>query len=360
MIIKFMDRMTATMARMIAPGYLSLRLFLIAVLSIGTMAEAVAQDGQETLLPSRPPGTPDVVVLGFAGCFTAIGPLSASGLYGLSGSALVMDSLITLGKSVQWRDYAPAMGDHHVSPIFLSEQYGFERAVSDVEWIEKNWIQGVSNPTRLVLISASCGGPNVHVFPFLFPELQFDYLIDVDTMCALFTPQYLLWAPFVSPERRQILRRRFREAGGHAIPMILGVPSPCAVGPGHPRPIANLVAENVVYNLDIRTAAVSSLRGRWSILPGLTIPIPTSGFVGGASFNVRPFSLDGKPRRGEAAGIYRYVDTTSWHAQFDASSDGARWAAAKILELGLPPWRPRQADSEAAAVPEEGIAGAKP
>jgi hypothetical protein len=339
-----MKKMIICMAKGFMPGFSVPRLVLITVLGVAVMARAEAQDGQELMLPSRPPGTPDVVVLGFAGCFTAIGFLSASGLYGLSGSALVMDSFITLGKSVQWRDYAPAMGDHHISPVFLSEQYGFERAISDVEWIKENWIQGFSNPTRLVLISASCGGPNVHVFPFLFPELQFDYLIDVDTMCALFTTEYLMWAPFVSPERRQILRRRFREAG-HVIPMIMGVPSPCAVGPGHPRPIANLVAENVVYNLDIRTAAVSSLRGRWSILPGLTIPIPTSGLVGGASFNVRPFSPDGKPRRGEAAGIYRYVDTTSWHAQFDATSDGARWAAAKILELGLPPWHPQQTKS---------------
>jgi hypothetical protein len=354
-----MGRLMASKARALALGRSIPQLFVFIVFAMGAVVRAGAQDAPGALLPSRPLGTPDVVVLGFAGCFTGIGFLSASGLYGLSGSALVMDSFITLGKSVQWREYAPAMGDHHISPIFLSEQYGLEHAVSDVEWIEKNWIQGFSNPTRLVLISASCGGPNVHVFPFLFPELQFDYLIDVDTMCALFTTEYLMWAPFVSPERRQILRRRFHEAG-HAIPLIMGVPSPCAIGPGHPRPIANLVAENVVYNLDIRTAAFSSLRGRWSILPGLTIPIPTSGLVGGASFNIRPFSLDGKPRRGEAAGIYRYVDTTSWHAQFDASSDGARWAAAKILELGLPPWRPRQADSGAAVMLEEGIAGAKP
>jgi hypothetical protein len=59
--------------------------------------------------------------------------------------------------------------------------------------------------------------------------------------------------------------------------------------------------------------------------------------------NVRPRQADGAPRLGAEAGIYSYVDTTSFHGDFQASSDGARWAAGKILEPGLPPLRPASA-----------------
>lgn len=144
-------------------------LFLLILVSHVPSALAEATVGNlPPGLPRRPPDTPDVVILGIAGFFTGLGPVSTSGLYSANGTQLVMDAFIDMGYSVQWRDYAPSMGRHHVSPFFLTIEDGFEQAVRDIEWIKAHWQDGVSNPTRLVLISASGGGGACTCFPSCF------------------------------------------------------------------------------------------------------------------------------------------------------------------------------------------------
>lgn len=302
----------------------------------------------QAILRPRPADTPDVIVLSFAGYFTGIGPISSGGPV-MSGIQLLIDTFPMLGYSskLYW-NYAPAMGNVHTSPFTHSIEYGLEHAIRDLEWIKANLIEGVSNPSRLVLVAASGGGPPMHLIPFLFPELRFDYMVDIDTACLAMPMQYALWK-LLTPSAQQVyLRQRLEQLPRKQLARILGMPSPCTVGPRHPHTINNLVADNVIYDLDIRTALVSTAR-----LPG---PVPIAGaflheFYGidmpyvpimvsipvGMPGNVRPRQVDGAARRGTAAGIYSYVDTTSFHGDFQASSDGARWAAGKILELGLPP-----------------------
>ena len=313
-------------------------------------------------LPLRPAETPDIVILGFAGFFTGLGPIGASGLYSISGTQLVVDAFHDLGQSVQWRDYAPSMGRQHVSPFLLTVEQGLEQAIRDVEWIKANWQDGYANPTRLVLISASGGGGSMHLLPFVFPDVQFDYMIDIDTGCGGLTLEYLSWWLLTPPWKRVYLRRHLHEVPRRLMPWIFGVPAPCAVGPRSPQTINNLVADNVVYNLDIRTALLSSPRIVGQIpfvgpiidaLLGIEVPFPLVASPPiGISFNRRPGLPDGTPHRGAEAGIYRYVDTTSFHAGFDMTYDGARWAAGKILELGLPPWQPPQVKPPAGIPPE--------
>lgn len=306
-------------------------------------------------LPQRPPETPDVVIMGIAGFFTGFGPIGSSGLYFINGSQFVVDAFRDLGQTVQWRDYAPSMGRQHISPLLLTAEEGFEQAIRDVEWIKAHWQDGYANPTRLVLISASGGGGPMHLLPFLFPEVQFDYLIDVDTGCGAFTAEYITWWLTTPPWKRTYLRQHLHEIPRRLMPWIFGVPAACAIGPRH-RPINNLVADNVVYNLDVRTALLSSPR-IVSLIPfvgpmihdllGVDIPFPLMASPPfGISFNARPGLPDGTPHHGAQAGIYRYVDTTSFHAGFDFASDGARWITGKILELGLPPWQPPTAKDQ--------------
>jgi hypothetical protein len=90
------------------------------------------------------------------------------------------------------------------------------------------------------------------------------------------------------------------------------------------------IADNAVYDLDIRTALGSTAR-----IPG---PVPIVGaFL--HEFCGRQYALcpHHGTRRGTATGIYGHMDTTSFHGDFQASSDGARWTAGKILELGYRP-----------------------
>jgi hypothetical protein len=316
-------------------------------------------------LPTRPPETPDVVILGVAGFFTGLGPIATSGLYYANGAQLVVDTFHTLGQSVQWRDYAPSMGRHHISPFMLSEEDGFEQAVRDIEWVKAHWQDGVSNPTRIVLMSASGGGGSMHLLPFMFPDVQFDYMIDLDTGCGGMTLEYMSWWLTTPPWKHIYLRQHLREVPRRLLPRILGVPAPCAVGPRRRQTLNNLVPYNVVYDLDVRTALISSLRiistipfvGQYvNAIVGFEIPWPlVMSPPIGISFNVRPGLPDGKPHRGEQAGIYRYVDTTSFHAGFDILSDGGRWVTGKILELGVPPWQPPAAThlQPPADVPQE-------
>jgi len=307
-------------------------------------------------LPPRPSETPDVVILGIAGFFTGLGPIGTSGLYFTTGTQLLVDTFRDLGQSVQWRDYAPSMGRQHISIFYLTLEQGLEQAVRDIEWIKAHWQDGVSNPTRLVLISASGGGGSMHLLPFMFPDVQFDYMIDTDTGCGGLTLEYISWWLTTPPWKKTYMRQHLHEVPRRLMPWIFGVPAPCSVGPRHRQTINNLVPDNVVYNLDVRTALLSSPRMITPIpfvgpaldnILGFELPFPVifSPPVG-ISFNSRPGFPDGRPHRGEQAGIYRYVDTTSIHPGFDMTSDGGRWVTGKILELGLPPWQPPPAKDQ--------------
>ena len=336
----------------------------LGVIVTALMSPARGASGGPALvgLPQRPADTPDIMLLEFSGLLTGVGPIASSGLHALSGMQLLVNAFHDLGQSVRWRDYAASMGHQHDSPFSETMEQGLEQAIRDVEWIKANWQDGYANPTRLVLISNSGGGGSMHLLPFVFPDAQFDYMIDIDTACVGLTLQYLSWWLTTPPWKRVYLRQHLHEIPRRLMPWILGVPAPCAVGPRHPQTINNLVADNVVYNLDTRTALLSSARiitptpvGGPIIhsLLGIEVPLPLmTASALGIAFNRRPGLPDGTPHRGEKAGIYRYVDTTSFHGSFQYESDGARWAAGKILELGLPPWQPPQVAPPAGMLPE--------
>ena len=313
---------------------------LLALLLQGLPVLAGSQTGGLSRLPQRPEDSPDIVIMGFAGFFTAAGPLGTSGIRFTNGNQLLVDAFHAMGQTVQWRDYAPSMGRQHISPFLWTEEPGFEQAVRDMEWIKTHWQDGFANPTRIVLIGVSGGGALLNLFPFLFPDVQFDYLIGVDTGCVAFSAMYLSWLATTPPWKSQYLRRRLRQVPRRYLPWILGVPAPCAEGPRHRPNIGNLIPYNVIYNLDTRTALISSTRLPIGI-PFLPIQVPLIASVPvGIAFNIRPFSLEPKPRRGPQAGIYRFVDTTAFHAGFDIINDGTRWVTGMIMELGLPPWSP--------------------
>ena len=344
------------------PGRIQLVLwacFLLSWLALGLpTANAQALTGgpgpTPASLPLRPPGTPDVLILSFAGDYTGVGPISSTGGTVLSGTQLLADSFEALGyaTSIQ-KEYAAAVGESHISPFYGTEEHGLERAIKDLEEIKIRQIEGFANPTRLVLVGISGGGPPMHLIPFLFPELQFDYMIDADTACMFMGAQFLLWEVLTPPSKQSYLRQRLRQLPREELTWLMGTPLPCSISPGHPHPINNLVANNVVYNLDIRTALVSSKRipgflpivgALFPMFFGMDIPIVPMvvSLPLGMLPNVRPGQPDGlpgdaRPRRGEAAGIYRYVDTTVFHGDFSSNSDGVRWASGKVLELGLPP-----------------------
>jgi hypothetical protein len=330
--------------------------FVLALLACGlptAHAQGASTSPSPATLPLRPPGTPDVLILSFAGAYTGVGPISSTGGPIQSGIQLLANSFEMLGYATTiQKEYASAVGDSHTSPFFGTQEHGLERAIKDLEEIKTTLIKGFANPTRLVLVGDSGGGAPMHLIPFLFPELQFDYMIDVDTACMFMTAQFLLWETLTPLPKQSYLRQRLHQLPHKELAWLLGTPLPCAISPGHPHPINNLVAKNVIYNLDIRTALVSSQRSPGPVpFVGIFLPIffgrngPNVPMVMslplGLLRNVRtspaahtPGNI--RPRHGEAAGIYRYVDTSVFHGDFSATADGARWAAGKVLELGLP------------------------
>ena len=295
-----------------------------------SVARAAEQD-----LPLRPTGSPDVVIMGFAGNIGGFPPTNFSGLRYLTGMSLLADAFHALGKTVEERDYASRFHEDF-NIITWRPEAGLNEAIEDLVWIHDHWMVGFANPTRIVMVGNSWGGMFAHLTALAVPEVQIDYMVDADTMCALFPELYI---PFMVYARIfgldiSLMRQRLSHV---QMPTVAGVPIACPISPWR-QTATNTVPYNIVYNLDTRTSILTTQLGvyvglmQFGLSRNLLINLPLmTGSAVGIVRNRRP-----DLRLGPEVGIYRFIDPTAFHAAYGAENAGARWVAGKVIEMGLP------------------------
>ena len=161
-------------------------LLLCSSLLLGGCSEIVeALDDLDSTTALRPSGSPDVVILGFAGrCGPpGCGAPSNNKAYLSDPDNQTLQALAgtfeSLGHSVQWSSYAATVSQQvndHAHP-------GYYEAQRDLDWINANWIAGFDNPTRLVLVGHSHGAVWASLLAMENPHVTFDVGVYLDGVC---------------------------------------------------------------------------------------------------------------------------------------------------------------------------------
>jgi len=156
-----------------------------------------------TLLPLRPASSPDYYILGISGkCFKDDLDRSCLNLLPASVVALntknnynylesrgtleaVAQAVRTNGWTVQVRSYAASLEDRvNTGTGATALHHGFLTFVQDLKEIAQRDIQGVRNPSKIILIAHSHGTVWSHLFTKLNPGLPVEVQVDLDGVCA--------------------------------------------------------------------------------------------------------------------------------------------------------------------------------
>jgi len=210
------------------------------LLGCGNSVPAAPPEGA---LPLRPAGSPDVVIFsvsGHAGAISAV--LCTSGnnrpYLGDPGDAVdaLRDAFDTLGLSVQ----AAHFSDRFEAGVPDPERWGFLELLASMEQVFDLWIDGFSNPTRIVLICHSHGTAWAHTATHVLDHVPVAALVTLDAICA-----------FWECEHDQAIQQ-----GGRVFPW--DIARACAVWPvpGRPQPldVLDVVFDNVALNLEVQSA----------------------------------------------------------------------------------------------------------
>lgn len=161
-------------------------LLLCSSLLLGGCSEIVeALDDLDKATNLRPAGSPDVVILGFAGrCGPpGCGAPSNNKAYLSDPDNQTLQALArtfeSLGHSVQWSSYAATVSQRvndHAHP-------GYYEAQGELDWINANWIADFDNPTRLILAGHSHGAVWASLLAMENPHVTFDVGVYLDGVC---------------------------------------------------------------------------------------------------------------------------------------------------------------------------------
>lgn len=138
--------------------------------------------------PTRPEGAPDVLILAISGhCVPLMGlcdgDFNPEYLSHAGTIDVVADALFERGLAVQWA----AFNDGWYAWVDADGELlvaGFSGLVSTLEMAQREWIDGVDNPTRVVLIGHGHGAVWTHMAALALPGLAVDVMVDLDGMSA--------------------------------------------------------------------------------------------------------------------------------------------------------------------------------
>lgn len=137
----------------------------------------------------RPSGTPDVVIIGFAGRCASITlqPCNPpfdnwSYLQDRGTQQAVIDAFNSLGYTTEYFN-ASAYLYRHYSRVSKREDLGYLEAEAYLNRVVKDWVADYANPTRIVLLAHSHGTVWASLLAWNHPDVKFDYFISLDGIC---------------------------------------------------------------------------------------------------------------------------------------------------------------------------------
>ena len=170
----------------------------VAFLEVGTFEVTVTvSDGTASVTDSvtisvkdeyRPEGSPDVVILGFAGrCFVSCLFVAPSGNAAYLGDTLeaIETTFKGLGLSVESHGYRAHLRDDS------SHGRGYLAADEKLRFVRDTWMKDYKNPTRVVLVAHSHGNQFMSLLAFDHPEITFDYAVYLDAVCQQWDADHL-------------------------------------------------------------------------------------------------------------------------------------------------------------------------
>lgn len=294
---------------------LAATLALSALTACGTVAPpapTAALSAQAALTP-RPAGSPDVavfVVSGRCGAQCDDAPNDNWNYLEPQGTVAALGKMfVSLGKSVKTYGYSAHLRAHH-SNLSGKQEQGFLDMEAQLRYALTNWVQGRKNPTRLVLVGHSHGTNWTHNLARVYPNVTFDYLIDLDGIC-------LAW----EDDHRPFIQAYYAERGGNPWPE--DISRSCAqvdVGGLTKYDHKDVALRNVRYNLEVQSQRA---------VDQITSTDGSTNLLFDTVDNVRP--------DGTRAGISTFLSYDEGHNEVQLpGSEAMTWLSGKVQELGLP------------------------
>jgi hypothetical protein len=141
-------------------------------------------DDDEASQNLRPDDAPDYLVISVSGhCFLSdCPPESYSPEYLERGGSLeaIASMVAADGNEVHYISYGDSLYTYRPEDGWDPGVYGFLDLTEDLAWVYENWIEGVSNPTQLIVIAHSHGTVWSHTALHLMPEVPVLLLVDLD------------------------------------------------------------------------------------------------------------------------------------------------------------------------------------
>ncbi len=171
--------------------------FLVAALSLSVIASCGGSSGggggggpPPPVVPPnlRPPNSPDVVVISVSGrCRLVCSPPKGNMPYlGVKGGAAeaVENVFKQLGNKTLFHDFISSFYS------YPDGRRGFLGLVNTLQATYDDWIDGFTNPTRIVIVAHSHGCVWAHMATSVLPKVPIDYLISLDGNCFLWESTY--------------------------------------------------------------------------------------------------------------------------------------------------------------------------
>jgi len=150
---------------------------------------------QSTTEFPRPQGAPDIVLLTVSGHDGSLSGLfctsesnrSYLGDPGEATDTLVrtLDGLGFTGQVDHYADFFDGIDADGDGVTDNPEQQGFLQLVAQLQAVYDNWILGIDNPTRIVIVAHSHGTVWAHMAASVMSHVPIDYLITLDGICYL-------------------------------------------------------------------------------------------------------------------------------------------------------------------------------
>ncbi len=277
----------------------------------------------------RPAGSPDVVVIGFAGRCASL-PVVGDGCnppfdnYGYLDDEVfprsstprqtaqaVVGAFRNLGYSTEYFDVS-AFLYAHTSGISRQQENGYLEAQGYLRRVYDYWIKGFENPTRVVLLAHSHGTVWASLLTWNHPEVRFDYFIYLDAICSFWDADNL---------RNNRIIQDYYDVRGLRRPFPLGEDeggNPCKViavpGQSARQDLNDVVPPNVRVGLEVVSRSPANLA-----------PL---NFI----YDDDPdYRLDGSQ-----ANLFRFQSREDHSGVTARNSDAMQWVVARIREIGLP------------------------